>query len=144
MVSSESGRCAAAYCYTSSGIGESSNDVVFSGHATIAENGVVLAESKRLAPGPQLIVADIDLERLAHERRFMSSYPRVSAEVPPFRTVDTDVNDPAPGSLKRLLDAHPFVPADPARRAERCRDIFAMQVAALAQKLPRRAAAATS
>ena len=56
MVSSESGRCIAAYCYVSSGIGESSNDVVYGGHAMIAENGVILEESNALTAGSQLII----------------------------------------------------------------------------------------
>ncbi len=135
MISSESGRCAAAFCYTSCGIGESSNDIVYSGHALIAENGTVLQESKRLASEPQLIVSDIDTERLAYDRRVTSSFRDVSSDVPPYRIVDTEVSDPYPRRLMRSIDPHPFVPPEPARRAERCRDIFAMQVAALAQKL---------
>ena len=135
MVSSESGRCSAAYAYTSCGIGESSNDIVYSGHAIIAENGTVVQESNTLAAGPQLIVSDIDIGRLTHDRRTNNSFRDVSSQVPAFRFIDTEVADPAPAPLLRTLDAHPFVPSDPARRAERCRDIFAMQVAALAQKL---------
>jgi len=135
MISSESGRCAAAFCYTSSGIGESSNDIVYSGHALIAENGTMLQESRRLVSEPQLIVNDIDTERLAYDRRLTSSFRDVSSNVPPYRIVDTEVSDPYPQRLMRSIDPHPFVPSDPARRAERCRDIFSMQVAALAQKL---------
>ncbi len=62
MVSSESGRCLAAYCYVSSSIGESSNDIVFGGHALIAENGVIFEESQRLCRDSQLIISDVDLE----------------------------------------------------------------------------------
>ena len=135
MVSSESGRGIAAYCYVSCGIGESSNDVVFGGHAIIAENGVILRESKLLSPDPKLIVADIDLERLVHDRRSMTSFRDMAAQVEPYRMVETEVDDPPADILERTLDPHPFVPQDPARRAERCREIFAMQVSALAQKL---------
>jgi NAD+ synthase (glutamine-hydrolysing) len=135
MVSSESGRCAAAYCYTSSGLGESSNDIVYSGHALISENGSLLQESRTLAADPQIIVSDIDCERLAHDRRLRSSFRDVSSQVPSYRMVDTAVSDPYPVKLMRKLDAQPFVPPDPATRAERCRDIFSMQVAALGQKL---------
>jgi len=135
MVSSESGRCSAAYCYVSSGIGESSNDVVYSGHAIIAENGTILRESERLSPDPQLIVSDIDLERLAHDRRVLTSFRDMATQVKTYRVVETEVSDSHPEGLERMLDPHPFVPKDPARRAERCREIFSMQVAALAQKL---------
>jgi NAD+ synthase (glutamine-hydrolysing) len=135
MISSESGRCSAAYCYTSCGIGESSNDIVYSGHAVIAENGILLQESNTLAAEPQLIVADIDFSRLAFDRRVNSSFRNASTQVTSFRIIETEVADARPVKLERKMEPHPFVPADPGRRAERCRDIFAMQVAALAQKL---------
>ncbi len=135
MVSSESGRCIAAYCYVSSGIGESSNDVVFGGHAIIAEYGNILRESDRLSPNPQLVVSDIDLERLAHDRRATTSFRDASRQPKSFRIVEAEVGDPLPARLWRTLDPHPFVPSDLTRRAERCREIFSMQVAALAKKL---------
>ena len=135
MVSSESGRCIAAYCYVSSGIGESSNDVVYGGHVLITENGTVLGESERLSSNPQFVIADIDLERLVHDRRVFASFHEASRQRQNFRVIETEVSDPTPGRLWRTLDPHPFVPADLAKRAERCREVFSMQVAALAQKL---------
>jgi len=133
MISSESGRCIAAYCYVSSGVGESSNNVVYSGHALVAENGVILRESARLSPDSQLIVSDIDVERLAHDRRVLTSFRDTSALVQAYRVIETEVSDPHPKKLERMLDPHPFVPREPARRTERCREIFSMQVAALAR-----------
>jgi NAD+ synthase (glutamine-hydrolysing) len=135
MVSSESGRCIAAYCYVSSGIGESSNDVVYSGHALIAENGTILDESERLSSSSQFIISDIDLERLAHDRRVFASFHEASRQKKNFRIIETEVADPAASKLWRAIDPHPFVPAEATKRAERCREIFSMQVAALAQKL---------
>ena len=135
MAASESGRCVAAYCYVSSGTGESSNDVVFGGHSIIAENGTILGESARLSPDVQLTICDIDLDRLAHDRRVTTSFQDAAQQAKTFITIDAEVGDPAPKQLYRTLDSHPFVPADPMRRAERCRDIFSMQTAALAKKL---------
>jgi NAD+ synthase (glutamine-hydrolysing) len=135
MVSSESGRCIAAYCYASSGIGESSNDVVYSGHVLVAENGVILGESERLSSSPQFITSDIDLERLAHDRRVFASFHEASRQRKNFRIIEAEVADPNASKLWRTLDPHPFVPEDPTKRAERCQEIFSMQVAALAQKL---------
>ncbi len=135
MVSSESGRCIAAYCYVSSGIGESSNDLVYGGHIIIAENGTILRESARLSPDSRLIVVDIDLERLGHDRSVMTSFREQAAGVEACRVVEAEVSDLSPRRLERTLDPHPFVPEEPARRADRCREIFAMQVGALAQKL---------
>jgi NAD+ synthase (glutamine-hydrolysing) len=93
----------------------------------------VLKESERLSAAPQLIVTDIDLERLDYDRRMMTSFR--AARLAPGRVVEAEVSDPFVRGLERPLNPHPFVPRDPAQRAERCRDIFSMQVAALAQKL---------
>ena len=119
MVSSESGRCIAAYCYVSSGIGESSNDVVYSGHILIAENGTVLGESERLSSSPQFIISDIDLERLAHDRRVFASFHEASRQRQNFRVIETEVSDPAPGKLWRTLDPSPLCPGRPERRGQR-------------------------
>ncbi|MDP3879326.1 MAG: NAD(+) synthase, partial [Dehalococcoidales bacterium] len=135
MVSSESGRCVAAYCYVSSGIGESSNDLVYGGQTLIAENGTVLGESERLSANPQLIITDIDLERLVHDRRVVSSFHESSRQQSAFRIIETDTGDPMVERLYRRLESHPFIPADPAERANRCREIFSMQVASLTKKL---------
>ena len=135
MVISESGRCLAAYCYVSSGIDESSNDLVYGGHALIAENGVVLEESARLTAGSQMVISDIDLERLTHDRQTQTSIHDVDRQIEDFRIIHTRADDVPTARLLRNLNPHPFVPEDPARQAERCREIFSMQVAALAKKL---------
>ena len=103
MTGSESGRCIATYCYTSSGIGESSNDIVYSGHALIAENGVILKESERLSSNPQLVVSDIDLDRLVHDRLAMNSYRDSSAQTREFRLIEVTVADITPGRSPRWL-----------------------------------------
>lgn len=135
MISAESGRCLAAYCYVSSSIGESSNDVVFGGHAVTAENGVILAESARLCRAEQLIISDIDIDRLAFNRRQTTSFRDTSYYSESYRVMDSEVEETPAGKLFRALEAHPFVPSDPSRRADRCREIFSMQVGALAKKL---------
>lgn len=135
MVCSESGRCLAAFVYVSAGRGESSNDVVFGGHIMVAENGTILEEANRLRPDPTLVVADIDLDRLEHDRRVATTFGPARGTSGTFRMVEAEVTDPPAGELRRRIDPRPFVPGDPARRAERCRDIFSMQVAGLAGKL---------
>ncbi len=134
IVAAASGRCLAAYCYVSSGIDESANDIVYGGHIIIAENGNILQESGRLLKPPVMSVADIDIANLNHDRR-LTSVLREDGYIQPCRTVPVELPDVPAGRLRRHTVAHPFVPGDPARRAERCRDIFAMQVAGLAQKL---------
>ncbi len=135
MVASESGRCLAAYCYVSCGQEESSNDVVFGGHAIIAESGTICAESPRLTKEPRLVVYDIDLERLAFERRAVTSFQDAGRNLKSFRVIGAAVGGTIATELFRSLDPHPFVPADPSRRDDRCREIFSMQVGALAKKL---------
>ncbi len=135
MVSSESGRCIAAYSYVSSGMGESSNDVVFGGHTLIAENGVILQEAKCFGLDSRLVISDIDLERLVHDRTLATTFHDAASTLTEYRIVTAEVDDPLPGKLRRTLAPHPFVPQDPEQRTERCREIFAIQVAALAKKL---------
>ncbi len=135
MVIAESGRCAAACCYVSAGAGESSNDLVFGGHILMAENGNLLHESRRFPAETELVITDIDIDRLAHDRRTITSFRQSPQHLKPFRIIEAEVDDIIADKLLRTIDPQPFVPGDPARRAERCRDIFAMQVAALAGKL---------
>lgn len=135
MVIAESGRCAAACCYVSAGAGESTNDVVFGEHTLVAENGNLLCESRRFPAETELTTADIDIDRLAHDRRTLTSFRQSPQHLKPFRIIEAGVDDVAAVKLFRAIDPQPFVPGDAAGRSERCRDIFAMQVAALAGKL---------
>jgi NAD+ synthase (glutamine-hydrolysing) len=135
MVVSESGRCLAAYGYISSGVGESSNDLVYGGHAIIAENGIVHQELKPLSTDSHLLISDIDLWQLAHDRYMQTSFHDTTRQLETYRLVDAEVNDFAVTELHRTINPHPFVPDDPNRRAERCSDVFSMQVVALAKKL---------
>jgi NAD+ synthase (glutamine-hydrolysing) len=143
LVRSQSARCLAAYVYASSGPGESSMDVVYSGHCMIAENGAILAEAERFRFDTQIIYADVDLGRLQHERLCNSSF---SAGAPgqqfthirfasPIRVA---AQEPI-GSL-RPNSPTPFVPSDPSVRASTCREIFSIQSAGLAKRLRHTAA----
>jgi NAD+ synthase (glutamine-hydrolysing) len=135
IISSESGRCIAAYCCVSSGAGESSNDVIFGGHGIIAENGVILQESERLSLHAQLIISDVDIDRLNYDRRMTTSLHKFQGQSRPFRIIEAGVADSSVEKLWRNISPHPFVPAETDKRDERCREIFSMQVAALSQKL---------
>lgn len=139
LVAGQSGRCIAGYLYASCGVGESTTDLVFGGHALIAENGTILAESERFQRRNTLIVADLDLERLARDRRTSNSfndahadellrrkYRRLACELPPIDL---------PERLERRIDPHPFVPSDAATLRERCEEIFHTQTAGLAKRL---------
>ena len=138
LVKQQSARCMAAYLYAAAGPSESTTDVVYSGHSLIAENGTILREAERFRFSTQIAAADIDVQRLAHERVRNSSF---SAASPPrsYRRIPFHL-PPAPPSLKGALlrpnlSRTPFVPANPAQRTEHCREIFSIQSTGLARRL---------
>lgn len=139
LIGCQSGRCLAGYVYAAAGIGESTTDLVFGGHCVIAESGSVLAESPRFRPGSELLVADLDLDRLRHDRVQTNSFNdcrRDFAGDRQFRRVPFDLEvAPRAPSLLRFVDAHPFVPQDPLTLKDRCDEIFHTQVAGLAKRL---------
>jgi NAD+ synthase (glutamine-hydrolysing) len=137
LIRQQSARCLAAYAYASAGPGESSTDVVFSGHCLVAENGSLLVESDRFKFDTQVACADIDLGRLQHERLCNSSFSAGVATREFRRIAVTLAAHPARPALATLRPnpALPFVPADPRTRAETCREIFAIQSTGLAKRL---------
>jgi NAD+ synthase (glutamine-hydrolysing) len=141
LVSQQSARCVAAYLYTSAGAGESSTDMAWDGQALICENGELLGQSERFEDDSHLLFADIDLERLSRERMRQTTYGqsvrRHAGEVARFEVVAIDVALPSdrPLPLARLVERFPYVPSDPARRDERCTEVYNIQVQALAQRL---------
>lgn len=139
LVKQQSARCLAAYLYTSAGPNESTTDIVFSGHALIAENGVILAETERLSFDTQIAMADVDLQRLVHERlknsSFSASLPRRAYRLIPFQLPRPVSLEADQFKLQRPISPTPFVPTDPAQRAKHCREIFAIQSAGLAKRL---------
>lgn len=138
LVLQQSARTLSAYLYTSCGPGESTTDLVYSGHALIAENGTLLVESERFSQKPRLYIADLDLERLLADRRMITTWSDarnflggVPFEVVPFAFGEL----PTLSTLKRPISAFPFVPGDPQELDERCREILSIQRTALAHRL---------
>lgn len=140
LVANQSGRCLAAYLYSAAGMGESTTDLAWDGHGMIYENGALLAESQRFSYEEQLITGDIDLDRLTQERMrqnsFGQSVHRFRKELAEFRTISFSVELPAESNipLKRRYERFPFVPSDPSRRDERCREVYEIQVQALVKR----------
>ncbi len=139
LVANQSGRCMAAYVYASCGVWESTTDVVFGGHCLIAENGVVLAESRRFQRDDVLLVADVDIDRLRVDRMRTNSFGDSQLYVTPGRGHDRVAfalpSREPPAELRRPIDAHPFVPKEGDQLRERCEEIFQTQVAGLAKRL---------
>ena len=150
LVTTQSGKCIAAYVYASAGPTESTTDLVFGGHCLIAENGSLLTESERIGTGMPLTVAsqldgvvsfttsDIDLDRLDHDRRVFGTMHQSSNPEfhKPFRRIAFELETRII-PLARFVDAHPFVPKATTELDERCAEIFEIQCAALAKRVSR-------
>jgi NAD+ synthase (glutamine-hydrolysing) len=139
LVRQQSARSLAAYLYAGAGSGESTTDLVWAGHSMIAENGAILAETERFRFETQMAVADVDVQRLLGERLRSNTYS-AAQPVRAYRkvafTLPGDGRVAAGAELIRpLLSRMPFVPADPLRRAEHCREIFNIQSVGLAKRL---------
>lgn len=146
LVGSTSARLVCAYMYASAGWGESTQDLVFGGHDLVCENGRVLAETKPLADAGLARVGEghaavgasavIDVQLLAADRRRMSTFETLSSpDDHGFAVVPFSLGVSETSLAGRLVDPHPFVPADRARRSERCEEIFAIQAHGLAKRL---------
>jgi NAD+ synthase (glutamine-hydrolysing) len=141
LASNQSARCLAAYLYTAAGTGESTTDLAWDGHAMVYENGTLVAESERFRYASQVVLADLDLERLSQERMrqtsFGESVRRYQEEVRRFREISVSVELPNAGRLllQREYDRFPFVPANPALRDQRCYEAYNIQVQGLVKRL---------
>jgi NAD+ synthase (glutamine-hydrolysing) len=141
LVSSQSARCLAAYAYSAAGVGESTTDLAWDGHALIAENGNIIAESERFKDQPQLVSAEIDLERLSQERMRQNTFGdtahRELERVRRFRRISFSAELPRRGKmpLQRRYERFPYVPSDPATRDERCAEVFDIQVQGVTTRL---------
>ncbi len=140
LCESQSGRSIAAYVYSGAGAGESTTDLAWDGHAMILENGDVLAESTRFPAEAEMITADIDLERLAQDRRRTTSFGDCATlwreRLESFRRLDLGLEAPKDEvALERNIPRFPYVPADTAKKDERCAEVYSIQVSGLAQRL---------
>jgi NAD+ synthase (glutamine-hydrolysing) len=141
LVANQSARCLAAYLYGAAGTGESTTDLAWDGHAMVYENGTLIAESERFRQHSQLVIADLDLDRVSQERMrqnsFGQSMQRHHTEVSQFRRLSFDLNFPTTGCLlcRRGIDRFPYVPSNPALRDRRCYEVYNIQVQGLVKRL---------
>jgi NAD+ synthase (glutamine-hydrolysing) len=138
VIRQQSAGCIAGYVYVSSGFGESTTDLVFAGKCFIAENGVLLGESERFPMREKLLVGEIDVDYLHHDRQVntcftqgLSVLQQPSAPV----TVPFDLPEEKMTALTRTVDPMPFVPASDHTRDERCEEVFHIQINGLAKRL---------
>ena len=130
LVAGQSARLVCAYLYATAGEGESTTDLVFGGQNLIAENGTVLAESATFEN--ETNVATIDVQRLASERRRMSTFP--AAESKEYREISFALAEEET-KLARFFDADPFVPSNADQLSDRCEEILNIQALGLKKRL---------
>ena len=130
LVSNQSARLLAAYIYADAGEGESTQDVVYSGHHLICENGSVLAEAKRFTN--EIIYADIDVQKLAAERRKMTSFPGGKVGDYIEQTFSLKIKE---NKITRTFPKAPFVPDNQDERDKRCDEILSLQSMGLKKRL---------
>ncbi len=129
LISATSARLIAGYIYACAGEGESTQDLVFSAHNIIAENGSILAEAKRFQN--EMIFADIDIQRIRAERRKMNTFS--STEENTYKKIKIAFLEEET-KLERYFDPQPFVPNDKSKREKRCEDILQIQAMGLKKR----------
>ena len=141
LVIGQSGRCISAYAYSSCGPTESTADLVYGGHAMIAQAGHLLVESTRVGDTTPTrrdsysVTADIDVEMLNRERRVTTSYKDSERYlISDYYRIPFKLRESKPDLVKPVI-ANPFVPANPETLASRCSEVFGIQTSALAKRL---------
>ncbi len=132
LIEQQSARCHAGYVYSSSGMYESTTDLVFSGSAVIAENGKILETSKRFSLDSQLIFNEIDVDILRYERMHNSNFGEDALQQI-FRKIEMQGQPLEQKEIKRTVSPYPFVPPV-SKREESCSEIFSIQTSGLAKR----------
>ncbi|MCF0236983.1 MAG: NAD(+) synthase [Sphaerochaetaceae bacterium] len=130
LVESQSARLICGYIYADAGEGESSSDLVFTGNDYICENGSTLAHCTM--EEDSLLITELDLERLEHERRLRNTYVTTNDKEYRYISFDLEIGET---NLTRFIDCHPFVPSDKKHKAQRCEEILTLQALGLKRRL---------
>lgn len=133
LVASQSARTISAYIYASSGVMESTSDILFGGASMIYENGSLLAENKRFELESNIITADIDVLKLANDRIKNRSFMK-NTNLEEYKIIKLDIKDNIK-ELNREYKEYPFVPSNELERNKRCEEIIEIQSTALARRL---------
>lgn len=143
LLSQQSARTMTGYIYSSCGFGESTQDVVYGGNALIYENGVLLSQSERFSIEPQMVISQIDVEKLRSERRTNSTYVNAQRNIKysvlggqfNIRNIEADpTENERDFVLEREVNPHPFIPTSSDMNAS-CEEIFNIQLMGLAKRI---------
>ena len=133
VLAQQSARTMTGYVYSGCGYGESTQDVVYGGNAMIYENGKLLVEADRFSMEPQMMITQIDVEKLRTERRTNSTYVNAQHSYS-AKIINAHGIQPRDFQLIREIDAHPFIPKT-ADMKQSCEEIFSIQVMGLAKRI---------
>ena len=132
LIQQQSARCIAGYVYASAGYGESTTDIVFAGNGLIYENGAPLAQSKRFLLEEQLIINEIDIERLQSDRQKQTTFTQGTTNN--SRKINIEIPAIYQPTIIRAINSKPFLPTE-TKRNESCEEIFSIQVGGLAKRM---------
>ena len=138
LVTHQSAVCSCVYALCSSGSTESTQDLVMSGHSLIAQDGKLICENKDLIASDYLLVQDVDLGTVRARRRHNTSIRdaiSIYSQIQPMRRINCSCSPLRSDGTLYKYEKMPFVPEDPQVLADRCEDIFQIQVAGLKQRL---------
>ena len=133
LLAQQSARTMTGYVYSGCGYGESTQDVVYGGNALVYENGILLAEADRFSLEPQMMITQIDVEKLRTERRTNSTYVNAQHRYS-SKIINAHGIQPRDFQLIREVDGHPFIPKS-ADMKQSCEEIFSIQVMGLAKRI---------
>ena len=135
LLKQHSAKTISGYVYASAGFGESTQDNVYAGAASVWENGFMLAENTRFQTESSLITADIDIERIENLRRESGVFSNVAPTAGCYwkASLDAAADTDFCKKLDRYVDPHPFIPSDDA--SHRYKEILDIQVAGLVKRL---------
>jgi len=138
LIAQQSARTISAYIYASAGFGESTQDLVYAGNALIYENGTLLAANDRFTMQPQLVISEVDVESLQHERMsnttFQQTVDFIGCHEQPKSVFVLYAEVDEIKKLTRRIDPHPFVPSGPELQ-QRCEEIINIQTLGLAKRV---------
>ncbi len=140
LVRQQSASLLADYLYVSAGSSESTQDLIFSGHSILAENGAIINENRDFIANDYIMIADMDLGKIRHDRKRSTSFSDTLSlyknELKKLNIIRIDDGElPASDGKYIIASRTPFIPSTKARRLKRCNEIFDMQVGGLAKRL---------
>ncbi len=132
LVKTQSARCVCGYVYASSSVQESTTDLLYGGDLIISENGIIISQNNRFTRESQLLYSEIDILKLKHLKGIETTF--FEEEIPEIRMIKTQ-EIPYISKISRFINPHPFVPHNKEQRKERAKEIFSIQVMALAKRI---------